>query len=1830
MHTRKQQISKKNFFSRFLCFLVFFSLLFDCSVSPAIVFGREAEASTITRGQKLSPSAEDLDNMMKKLLDPGLPSIEKKRITGILFYHQPAYRNAVSHGKFSANSPQVKAFLEQKKIMQADVIQRMGINYKNKYGKVPKQPIIPFDYNDIFSDDDIITGTGETGRRLEPLYNDALNEVMQETVGRPMSASMRKKVDVNGLAWNMTQDAAHLDFAHDEKYINPQSGHANQRKLIEGAKKGKVTVYTFDDNGRIVKLSPEDSIEEIKRLAVGKTLDIPGIDATRGSGSMSDFLRMAEKHKIRPRGRVTVEEIQQFVRNQKYSQRVIGDYNDIFEANAKLSKQYDEFIELSNKLRGAKTIKAVASLLGSRYGIKILLPGGMVDYDKLTEAMLKHQNKQLTMVLPDMIAEVSKTEAYKIVKYLKTAGKSGRLKLRKQMALTYAPMKDDAIETITKRIDKMSIDAADKNFIKSVIKNDSRQIRRYAELLQIPTDELAARLKIDGDNIACTKWISSTTRYKPFMDAVISRSGGSRFAAFLESKTAKALNLDTMLSPKASASSKFMLYSMMTLAATRAYNASGSGEEGLKAVATTMFEMIPFTASVLRFSEGEGKQAFKEFCMDVMPPVALANVAVMVFNYVAEAEKTAFTESIKDDIARQVLKDLTDDDFIESDVPDYYRLKDREGMLQYLDDVSPGLGRIAKLASMIEPEIDALMSRNSEVDINNKAISTLQWFETVSVGPYEATFGKMFDLEQLKARVYETGVPAINELPPVQRVAAKLIVDNLRIRKELYYEVIARFMDRIEKLYNDGKEDGDEEWVQIVTQAMEIVKALYNNAPRKIHDSVFGSDKLKEEYRGIIEYLTAYNGEGKDLFELRKEMQEIIDNFREFIQKLGIAVDIEMEGKYIDLRGHIFGGTREFDEGNTVILGDCFRIGISARVSPIRKNLPWTVYYYMFNEESEKMDKIADIKLKSSQFNPGNEGLWPIDNPEKTTFFAFDKKASKKYFPEEKTYKIYPVIAFGSWSNPMAEVGFAALANPADYPGFFSEERAAFIGASMELSMVRPIIYADIERNINKNKTADLKIALHIPPYAQYDEHKVEITSFSYVEGSNAPVISPDSHKPVSADAQVPPKNPSISSVSFDRYAEEGTYEVTIEAKIKGLDKDYQPHSKTIILNYIDPDGEDENDEDVNGDLAELVSKAATLSSEVSISCQESGEILAKIQTKLDSVKIELKELENKVKRYEIIGRKSNQNVMDIDNAHARIETLTVDIGNISTEFDNLANYVCEQTRLLKQVNTNAQRDSVCSNIFPQEPIARNLYQGSKDAYKEIKEKKKQAEDILKALVEAKKGIDSIDNLDKLIETVNGCEQELNIAADKLSVAKQKIEELAGVKEEARVLTKGLKQLLKPIRKTEKGIKAIEQINASLSQIYESYSSAKKCPAEYEKKKRRISKIIKNYNKRLPIIKEKLQKLYDIFGKPGIDGDQFAGAKEKISLIDLLKGMASKNYVPRIARSSIDADACFDIAHSLKNKMISYVLPNYRGAPITAAVGDLERFGIAVNAVEEEDAPNPALEYAVKSQVPGAGTEVKIVDASITLRHYGKLDVEAYEAYLEAQRIKKGQELEARMNYLANQVPRVNMAQVDALFNQSQQIGWNLSQSTLNALNAAADRQRKEDQIRAEQAEEQRRQNAIRNQQQQQALTDFFGQILTQMQEGQNQNNNNLFPNNAFFNNTSLPNNGVGIKLTQRTIVAYWNVTGRHPNGATTSGYTEFLANGSYRYKLTDIQPKGKTRTDQGTGNWTLNQDSFKMTFDRGGEFSGNVNGDASAFTLSVSNNGWSLTFRRR
>ena len=168
-----------------------------------------------------APTAQELHDMMGKLSDPGISDVDKKKITAVVFYHEAVYRYEVLLGNMPEADANVKAFLEAKTQMHLDIAQRMNVKYKNKTGGNLKAPIIPFSYNNILSDDDIILGSGKIGAEMEPLYNESLDDFMKEHINRPMSAGDRQRVDVNGLAWDMTQDDAFRNFKHHEKYINP-------------------------------------------------------------------------------------------------------------------------------------------------------------------------------------------------------------------------------------------------------------------------------------------------------------------------------------------------------------------------------------------------------------------------------------------------------------------------------------------------------------------------------------------------------------------------------------------------------------------------------------------------------------------------------------------------------------------------------------------------------------------------------------------------------------------------------------------------------------------------------------------------------------------------------------------------------------------------------------------------------------------------------------------------------------------------------------------------------------------------------------------------------------------------------------------------------------------------------------------------------------------------------------------------------------------------------------------------------------------------------------------------------------------------------------------------------------------------------------------------------------------------------------------------------------------------------------------------------------------------------------------------------------------------
>ncbi len=964
-----------------------------------------------------TPSANQLDLMMESLMDKNVSKANKQRITAVLFVHQDIYRNEVSRNiHFHGDTPKVKEFLKWKQSMQADVIQRMGTKYKAKYGEALKAPVIPFSYNNVMSDDDIITGSGKKGRIMEKLYVESLDEIIRERAGRPMAKADRLRVDVNGLAWDMTQKGALNNYWHKEKYINPQSGYANQQKLLSAGDNAKV--YTFDDDGKLILLKGSEATAAIKRLAVDVPMKIPGIDIRAGTGSMSDYIRMANMHKVEfKEGIATIEEVQAFTRNQKYSGRVDDDFLKIAGGtHPELVAEHAKFMTTSKNIRKKLSIHGVAFELQKEYKIKILLENDIVDFKALTKAMKLHQNKQLTIVLPKLMGAVASNESYKILKWLKTASTSNRAMLRKQMALTYAPLTENQRSKIVADLDIMKAPEADRAFLKNVLQNDTKQINEYAKMMGLKTKALSGGLKLFGDNHEFVQMFGDDARFKDLNTSLARNKGGSKFKEFLHSKTARALNLDLMLGIEATTpkgklvegGGKLMQASMLLLAAQRAYSAGNDETEGVKQIALAMFNMIPFVASTLRTSDGEYREASKEFMMDVLPPLALANLAGMGLNYVAQTSISSFTDSKLNQIAQNQLDQMTGDKshkyFEESpDLPGFYRIKNRQELNEYMDEVSPALGRLAKFPSLISQHVDAKMQKHKQVQLNNQALVTCLWFEGFKppqqggLGVEDFVVDKLitynvnsvltgYKIDELKSKVYENGVPAIDKALPVERMAAKIILENMSIRAQLYESELNAFIDRIERLYNKQK-NNDQGSNAIIQLAIKKLQELHANAPKEIIESPNANLLLEEEFIDRENYLTSYHPKNIEDAALQQEMQQLLDNFRLFINKLALGVDFFLENRYLDLKADYYGGSKNSMEPLSeeyVLAGDQFRVGISARVNDRRKQSKWTAYYYIFTGKS--WDVLGQKKLKPNRYkpeNPGKDVLWGIIAPEK-------------------------------------------------------------------------------------------------------------------------------------------------------------------------------------------------------------------------------------------------------------------------------------------------------------------------------------------------------------------------------------------------------------------------------------------------------------------------------------------------------------------------------------------------------------------------------------------------------------------------------------------------------------------------------------------------------------------------------------------------------------------------------------------------------------------------------------------------------------------------------
>jgi hypothetical protein len=1750
---------------------VYWILIFNFVFAQIPLYGRMAHASSQPPMYR-QPTANDLHEMMGNLASSSFSELERKRMTAVIFVHQDVYRKAVIRGEFPADDEAVQAFLRAKEDLQEEVAHRMNILYRNRSGENLKAPIIPFSYNNILSDDDVVTGSGKVGQMMEGLYTDALDEVIRERAQRPMTAADRARVDVNGLSWDMTQEGALENFWHKEKYINPQSGFANQTKLSSAG--DKVKVLTFDDDGRLVRLSGDEAKKAIAGLAVDRPLEIPGINLEKGSGSMSDYMRMADIHQVKFQGLASEEQIAQFIRNQKYTERVAGDFKAVaLHDNPDLARQHEGFLAASDKIRKQTTMAGVAQILQDEYRIKIVDANGVVDLNKLTEAMQIHQQRQITQVMPELTGAVMRNEAYKMLQWIQgeAVNSAKRLLLRKQLALTCAALNDGQLNKIAADLEKMDVDEADKAFLRRAVVDDSHQIKRYARLMELPSEDLAKMLKIDGDNVAVVDFvISKNAKVTRLVDAMTSRPGGSRFKEFLRSKTAQALNLDVMLG-ESTRGEKIMSWSLLILAATRAFNAANSTEEGLKKVGMVMFEMIPFVASALRFSEGEFKESFKEFCLDVLPPLALANVAFMALNYAGETVKEAWKETVWEGLVREALRDLNDEDFEKTETG-YYRLENRAGYLEFLEDVAPGMGRVAKLASMVEPEVEARMSRDSDVKNNNAALYTLQYLEEIDLYLLRVRYAKQFDLEQIKNRVWEKGMPPSGAASPVERVAAKIILDNLSVRARIYTEVLESFIDRIERRYNELKGEMEEDFdpSAIIAETMAILKRDFENAPQDIKDSPWGMERLEEGYRERIAYLKDYTGEGKDELAVRQEMQQIIEDFRKFIAEVALGVSLYEEMQSLDLAVYFYGGERAPTRTAEVLFGDVFRVGISARVRPQRASQPWAVYYYLYSQKSGQLRMIASVGLKSRNFDPHNEGLWVIEEPEPRTHIKVERQLLEEEFAQPGGYEIIPVLAFGQWHDPMQEVGYQALVSPIDYASLFSKDRAAFAGSPAALSVVQAVVRVQVPRFVYRDEIPRARVSLQVPDYAA-DYSTPGSFSVTPPSGGPSPDLDPESVGRVSVHEE----DPTLVRIVFDGGTSlEGTYIFEASAEIPSLVlKDAQPKPQFAVFDYskdANPEageeaGQGESLEDLLARMEALLSKAEALSQEnkglLKTVEDESRDVLRLIKGE----KAALETLQSSFHGLLAAGVDTTQLLDTLTQTASATYGAGEDCARERSAAQDDTLTLCETTQAIQHTAVIRQLESLIQKARNAHAQVREHEQQfdarlsqARDATEQARQHQTGVKDFARALADLKneflKKNNTLDTVRNDVTRLEGQIADMESNAGAVRDLRAEADTLMGQAQDMCDLN--------PEKENKKVLGNISKVHRKILKIADRIDSL---TADAQEKTASVGAPLAEYAGALSALQGEYEQKSAVLLAPAVLANIDAKVEDIRASFD-----AADLLTESVAQTVQQADTCLALAEDLFAQKTSPEA-QVAQADCSAFAGTHPEWDASQNKVrcvcaaadvwvDEQNRCVNRIEHAVAttdcSRFPNTeprwsegdqkvlcfclanfvwnGSQTACIDCSpyyqecqsaLAGRDLNRAHMILQEARncswapgLQAQideinRQQECRQLEGQIMALSSQVPfSVSMNQVTALMDRASALGCLLSDAAYQAATQAIQRQQEEDRRRQEQwaqEEERRRQEElVRQQQQQQAMMDMFGNILN----GMNNTNNNTNP----------------------------------------------------------------------------------------------------------------------
>ncbi len=688
-------------------------------------------------------------------------------------------------------------------------------------------------------------------------------------------------------------------------------------------------------------------------------------------------------------------------------------------------------------------------------------------------------------------------------------------------------------------------------------------------------------------------------------------------------------------------------------------------------------------------------------------------------------------------------------------------------------------------------------------------------------------------------------------------------------------------------------------------------------------------------------------------------------------------------------------------------------------------------------------------------------------------------------------------------------------------------------------------------------------------------------------------------------------------------------------------------------------------------ELETLATEAEDAAREASAFCQQAQEAVNRTKTRLENMRTDVKAIEKKLAGLDRSVRGADQQVEEIKTFHKDVEDMTTALGELETQCNEASNFVCEKVSEMKNADVNQQRQDAYSELVQRQGDLASLLQKVIDIQGRCRGFAQQAATITQELKDTKEELDKVVGIKEMLSSLDVCDSDLKEVVEDLNSAKAKIDAIVAIKAKANEIAARIRKNISPeLRKSEQGKEGLKKIDGFLKRIDAALRSVQGCPAAAGALLSSLIDLSTQLRKSMEGIELTLKELRQILGDPGILPTELSNAMDKAGLIDYLAKMAEQ-YINRIKLAQHDAQVCREFAKELIKIPVSVVLPDLRNQPVNQAQGTLQGMNIASTPVEVEKATDPQYEYLVKDQDPPGGREVKIKDANVTLSYYGELDVNAYLAGMDCSVFWGTHpefdpvERQARCVCNPGMAPGDNGQCIDCngLMGQSQS-AYGINQldvalqfalmarncpgagewiGHIQALQQQAQCQQIEGQIRGLLSQQPPNVNGADSLAQQALamgclLSGDIRQMLNQYIQQQNQQQQQAMVD-IFQNVFRLPESdgpvegGGGYRppaqvLTSQTIVGYWDFSGSHPSGPTASGSMEFFSNGGCRGR-TNYTSQGSAQ-DQSDGTWTLNGDSFYMKMDQGAEYKGTVQGDSNAFTLTSSNNGWTLNYRRR